>query len=182
MESTKQRLIWENQRHSLITYTLDVPKDNVKQAKILWTITEPCLNPEFPQEQLKIYHARKICVSLHGPTTWTAMPRNVWNDIVSWRTKRLNNSTKYQLLALTTIISKKKNGNQWENCQKVCSQIHHTWEYKQYCHVGNTAKQCRLGLFQDPDFAGDLEDSKSTSGGTLCFFRKPYGCSNQLDV
>ena len=35
--------------------------------------------------------------------------------------------------------------------------------------MGNTAKQCRLGLFQDFDFAGDLEDSKSTSGGTLCF-------------
>ena len=33
---------------------------------------------------------------------------------------------------------------------------------------GNTAKQCRLGLFQDSDFAGDLEDSQSTSGGTLC--------------
>ena len=43
-------------------------------------------------------------------------------------------------------------------------------EYKQYCHVGNTAKQCRLGLFEDSDFAGDLEDSKSTSGGTLCVF------------
>ena len=37
-------------------------------------------------------------------------------------------------------------------------------------HVGNTAKQCRLGLFQDSDFAGVLEDSKSTSGGTLCVF------------
>ena len=36
--------------------------------------------------------------------------------------------------------------------------------------MGNTAKQCRLGLFQDSDFAGDLEDSKSTSGGTLCVF------------
>ena len=36
--------------------------------------------------------------------------------------------------------------------------------------MGNTAKQCRMGLFQDSDFAGDLEDSKSTSGGTLCIF------------
>ena len=36
--------------------------------------------------------------------------------------------------------------------------------------MGNTAKQCRLGLFQDSDFAGDLEDSKSTSGGTLGVF------------
>ena len=27
-----------------------------------------------------------------------------------------------------------------------------------------------MGLFQDSDFAGDLEDSKSTSGGTSCVF------------
>ena len=53
---------------------------------------------------------------------------------------------------------------------RLISYIHHTCEYKQYCHVGNTAKQSRLGLFQDSDFAGDLEDSKSTSGGTLCVF------------
>ena len=36
--------------------------------------------------------------------------------------------------------------------------------------MGNTAKQCRLGLFKDSDFAVDLEDSKSTSVGTLCVF------------
>ena len=63
----------------------------------------------------------------------------------------------------------------WKNaCDKrlnrLISYIHHTCEYKQNCYVGNTAKQCRLGLFEDSDFAGDLEDSKSTSGGTLCIF------------
>ena len=62
------------------------------------------------------------------------------------------------------------------------SYIHHACEYKQYCHVGNTAKQCRLGLFQDSDFAGDLEDSKSTSGRNIVYFRKSYFCSNKLDV
>ena len=36
--------------------------------------------------------------------------------------------------------------------------------------MGNTTKQCSLGLFQDSDFAGDLDDSKSTYGGTLCIF------------
>ena len=61
--------------------------------------------------------------------------------------------------------------------------IHHTCEYRQYCHVGNTAKQCRLG-----DFAGDLEDSKSTSGGTLCIFGshtfvpKSWVCKKQTAV
>ena len=36
--------------------------------------------------------------------------------------------------------------------------------------MGNIAQQRRLGLFQDSDFAGDLEDSKSTRGGTSCVF------------
>ena len=64
------------------------------------------------------------------------------------------------------------------------SYIHHTCEYRQYCSVGNTAQQCRLGLFQDSDIAGDLEDSKSTSGGTrsLMHLRKSYTCANKLDV
>ena len=44
--------------------------------------------------------------------------------------------------------------------------------------MGNTAKQCRLGLFQDSDFAGDLEDSKSNSGGTLCVF----GCHTFVPI
>ena len=50
------------------------------------------------------------------------------------------------------------------------SYIHHTSEYRQYCHVAHTAQQCRRGLFQNSDFAGDLEDSKSTSRGILCIF------------
>ena len=142
------------------------------------------------------------------------MRRNVWSDIVSCQTRRLNNSTKYLLLASMTTTSKKeemksvgelsqvysqivlkciyfarigrpeilwsvnklaRSITKWTKaCDKrlnrLISYIHHTCEYKQYCYVGNTAKQCRLGLFQDSDFARDLEDSKSSSGGTLCIF------------
>ena len=36
--------------------------------------------------------------------------------------------------------------------------------------MGITAQHCRLGLFQDSDFVGVLEDSKSTSVGILCIF------------
>ena len=64
---------------------------------------------------------------------------------------------------------------------RLISYIHHSCRYKKYCFVGNTAKQCRQGLFQDSDFAGDLQDSKSTSGGTLRVW-KSYICSNKLDV
>ena len=36
--------------------------------------------------------------------------------------------------------------------------------------MGNAAQHCRLELFEDSDFAGDLEDSKSATGGFLCNF------------
>ena len=50
--------------------------------------------------------------------TWLVMQRNVWNDIVSWQTRRLNNSTKYQLHVLMTTTLMWKNWNLKENCQK----------------------------------------------------------------
>ena len=82
--------------------------------------------------------------------------------------------------------------NWTKDCDKrlcrLISYIHHTCEYKQYCKVGNTAKQCRLGLFPNSDFAGYLEDSKATSGGTLCvygshtFVPRSWMCKKQTAV
>ena len=54
--------------------------------------------------------------------------------------------------------------------------------------LGNTAKQCRLAPFHDSDFAGDLEDSKSTPGGILCilgsqtFVPRSWMCKEQTSV
>ena len=63
------------------------------------------------------YHSLKILVFLHGLMTWLVMQRSVWNDIVSWRTRRLSNSTKYLLHVSMTTTSKKKKQNLLENCQ-----------------------------------------------------------------
>ena len=76
---------------------------------------------------------------------------------------------------LWSVIKLARSITKWTKaCDKrlsrLISYIHHTFEFWQYCHVGNTAKQRRLGLFQDSDFARDVEDSQSTSGGTLCIF------------
>ena len=116
-----EKLIWENQHLSFDHENLGCTQ---RQCEIRKEIVDNyrTMNPEFPQEQLKKYHARKIWVSLRGPMTWKVMPRNVWRDIVNWRTRRLNISTKYLLHALMTIISKKKNWNPRE-LSKVCSQI-----------------------------------------------------------
>ena len=63
-----------------------------------------------------------------------------------------------------------------------------TSDHRQCCHVGNAAQHCRLGLFQDSDFAGDLEDSKSTPGGVLCILGRrtfvpiSWMCKKQTSV
>ena len=91
-------------------------------------------------------------------------------------------------------LSKARAGTKWtEACDKrsarLVSYIHHTCEYRQYCWVGETtAQHCRVGLFQDSKCSGDLEDSKSTSGGILCIFRsqtfvpKSWMCKKQTSV
>ena len=85
-------------------------------------------------------------------------------------------TTRYSMFSeQTRTIHNKMDQGLWQRLNRLISCIHHTNEYKQYCHVGNTAKQCRLGLFQDSDFAGGLEGSGSSSGGTLCF-RQSHIC------
>ena len=93
---------------------------NAKRAKILSTITETCLNPRSQQEQKKSYHVQGNLTqtSPHGPVMWKVMQRNVWSDIVSWRTKHTSNCRKSRLHALMTIKSMKKKWDLLENCQK----------------------------------------------------------------
>ena len=211
--STK-KLIWENQHLSWIMYTWDALNDNAKQAKILWTITEPCSNREFPRVRTeKLPFPQNLRIS-----SWSYDMEGHAKKCVE-RYCELANKTTQQLYKVSTPCIDDHHFKEEEmksvgELSQVCSQIvlkclylarigrpdilwsvnklarsitkwtkacdkrlnrlisyiHHTCEYRQYCHVGNTAKQCRLGLFQDSDFAGDLEDSKSTSGGTLCIF------------
>ena len=40
---------------------------------------------------------------------------------------------------------------------RLTAYIHHTNDHRRYCHVGKTAQHCRLDLFQDSDFAGDID-------------------------
>ena len=65
---------------------------------------------------------------------------------------------------------------------RLISYIHHTSEFKQYCLVGNPAHQCKMGLFQDSDFAGDLEDSKSTSGDSCVHSEVIWMCKKQTSI
>ena len=66
---------------------------------------------------------------------------------------------------------------------RLISYIHHTNDHGQYCRVGNISQCCRLGLFQDSDFAGEiLKTLNSISGRILYIFGRSNICSQNLDV
>ena len=173
---------WRSQHHFLTMCTWDALRGNANRMKQSLNSTQICLSHVFLLEQHKNYrggknltHKQKRCL-----TTWKDMLKNALSDTANWQTRKWSNCTKFQALAWMIINSSRKNSNQLENCQRsvtrwtqacdrrlarLISYIHHTNDFRQYCHVGNTAQHCKLGLFQDSDFAGDLEDTKSTSGG-----------------
>ena len=128
-----------------------------KTTQQLYKVSTPCIDDHhFKGEELKsVGELSSTCSQIVLKCLYLA---RIGRPDILWSVNKLARSiTKW-----TKACDKRLN--------RLISKIHHTCKYRQYCHVGNTAKQCRLGLFQDSDFAGDLEDSKSTSGGTLCIF------------
>ena len=128
-----------------------------KTTQQLYKVSTPCIDDHhFKEEETKsVGEMSNTCSQIVLKCLYLA---RIGRPDILWSVNKLARSiTKW-----TKACGKRLN--------RLISYIHHTSEYKQYCHVGNTAKQCRLGLFQDSDFAGDLEDSNSTSGGTLCIF------------
>ena len=126
-----------------------------KTTQHLYKVSTPCIDDHhFKEEEMKsLGELSQVCSQIVLKCLYLARIRRP--DIL-WSVNKLARS----ITKLTKACDKRLN--------RLISKIYHTCEYKQYCHVGNTAKQCRLGLFQDSDFAGDLEDSKSTSEGKLC--------------
>ena len=128
-----------------------------KTTQQLYKVSTPCIDDHhFKEEEPKsVGELSNTCSQIVLKCLYLA---RIGRPDILWSVNKLARSiTKW-----TKACDKRLN--------RLISYIHHTSEHKQYCHVGNTAKQCRLGLFQDSDFAGDLEDSKSTSGRTLCVF------------
>ena len=128
-----------------------------KTTQQLYKVSTPCIDDHhFKEEETKsVGKLSNTCSQIVLKCLHLA---RIGRPDILWSVNKLARS----IIKWTKACDKRLN--------RLISYIHHTSENKQYCHVGNTAKQCRLGLFQDSDFAGDLEDSKSTSGRTLCVF------------
>ena len=140
-----------------------------KSTQQLYKVSTPCIDDHhFKEEEMKsVGELSQVCSQIILKCLYLA---RVGRPDILWSVNKLARSiTKW-----TKACDKRLN--------RLISYIHHTCEYKQYCHVGNTAKQCRLGLFQDSDFAVDLEDSKIYFWRNTVHFRKSYICSTKLDV
>ena len=128
-----------------------------KSTQQLYKVSSPCIDVHhFNEEEMKsVGELTQVCSQNFVKCLYLA---RIGRPDILWSVNKFALSiTKW-----TKACDKRLN--------RLISYINHTCEYRQYCHMGNTAKQCRLGLFQDSDFAGDLEDSISTSGGTSCIF------------
>ena len=72
--------------------------------------------------------------------------------------------------------------------ERLISYIHRNRDHTHVNFVGDPPEDCFLALFQDASFAGDLMDSKSTSGGLLAlvgpktFVTLAWRCKKQTAV
>ena len=156
----------------LITCAWDALNVNGNRSKMLLTSAENVrITNLFLLEQLKnCQGVRHFTPKLsHGPTTWKVMLKKSVGRYCELVSERQSSCTKSQLKAWKIIISRRRNWNQLENCQKYAHMLSCnacTW------HVGNTVQQCR---FQDSDVADNYVKSSM-------FSLKSNSCSHKLDV
>ena len=128
-----------------------------KTTQQLHKVATPCIDDhQFKEEEMgSVGELSTVCSQIVLTCLYLA---RVGRPDILWSVNKLARATTKRTRA-------------WDKrSARLISYIHHTCEFKQYCHVGNTAQQCRLELFRDSDFARDPVDSKSTSGGLLCIF------------
>ena len=125
-----------------------------KTAQHLYRVATPCIDDHhFKKEELKsVGEFSKVCSHIVLKCLYLA---RIGRPDILWSVNKLARA----VTKCTKACDKR--------LARVIAYIRHTREYKQYCFVGNTAQHA---LFSDSDFAGDLEDSKSTSGIILCIF------------
>ena len=127
----------------------DIANWQIKKAEQLYKLSSPCFDDHHIKKrnlnQLENCHkyAHKLFKCLY-------LARIGRSDIL-WPVNKLSRSVNKSTQARDRRLA------------RFISHTHHTRDYRQRCHEGNAAQHCRSSLFQDSDFVGVLEVSKSTS-------------------
>ena len=117
--------ILENLHHFLTTYTWDALNANASRTKSLLVSSEKCSNHEILLEQLKnCLGRRKTTQRLsRGHKIWKDMRNSALKDIMSWRSKRQSNCTKFPTPCLRSSLQGGGTGNGWESCPKYAPKL-----------------------------------------------------------
>ena len=104
----------------------------------LYFVSTPCIDDHhFEEEELKfVGELPQVCSQIVLNCLYLA---RIGRPDILWSVNKLARSITKWTKACDKRLS------------RLITNIYHTCDYKQYCHVGNTPKQCRLGLFQDSD-------------------------------
>ena len=126
-----------------------------KETEQLHKVLTPCLDDHhFKKRELEtVGELSKVCSQIVLKFQYLA---RISRPDILWSVNKLA----LDVTKLTRACDKRS--------ARVISYIHHTSDPRQYCHVGTTAQHCRLGLFQDSDFAGDLDDSRCVRNKLQC--------------
>ena len=134
-----------------------------KRTKQLYKVSTPCIDDhEFKEEEMgSVGELSQVCSQIVLRCLYLA---RIGRPDILWSVNKL-----------ARVVTK------WtRSCDRrltrLISYIHHTCEFRQYCGVRNTAQRCRLGLFQDSDFAGDLEDSNHHQVDSCAFSEVKHLC------
>ena len=210
MEEIDEKLwILTNPHHFLTMNTWYVLSVNANRMKQVLNSIRQCLNHVFLLERLKNYHAQK-CVERHcEPANKKVEPlfkvSSPCLDDHQFKQEELESVGELSEVCsqivlnclymarigrpdtLWSVNKLARSVTKWTQARdrrlaKLISYINNTDDFPQFCHVGNTAQHCRLGLLQDSDFAGDLRGLKINLKRDLVYFWKWNICSSQLDL
>ena len=123
-----------------------------KTSQQLYKVSTPCLddNQQTEEKLASVGELSNVCSQIVMKCLYVA---RIGRPVILWSVKFARSITKWTRACDRRLA-------------RLISYIHCRSEFKQFSCVGNTAPQYRLGRFQDCDFAGDLEDTKSTTEGT----------------
>ena len=118
-----------------------------KKVKQLYKVSSPCLDDHrFKQEELEsVGQLSESCSQIVLKCLYLA---RIGRPDILWSVNELARSVTQWTQAWDRRLA------------RLIFYIHHMNDFRQCCRVGNKAQRCRLGPFQDSDFAGNLDYSK----------------------
>ena len=127
----------------------------------LYKVSTPCIDDHHFSKEENMKSVGELSQGMLSNCFWNAFSWRELNDLIFYGSAN-------KLARSITIWTQGLWQDAWIDW---ISYIHHTCEYKQYCHVGKYCQTMQTGdCFRTLTSREILKISKSTSGGTLCVF------------